>query len=191
MTQPRLHLVDTKGLPPGPATAAAVELAFRWVIRDYPGVDTALIANWAEEIGSVMQARESAIQFPNRYAYAALKGKVCDWLRTKASHEEPAGIGLDMEHIGGVKASFQGAADRRILFDQLKATLNERDRSILVMLLNDQRSPATVAETLGISYPAAAKAIQRVKGRIAAVLTSSRNRTDPHHGPARICETKA
>jgi DNA-directed RNA polymerase specialized sigma24 family protein len=159
------------------------------VVRDYPQVDTALIANWAEEVGSLMQLRDASVHFPDRYAYAALKGKVCDWLRTKTANEEVAGIGIDLERIGGFKASFQADSDRKILFEQVKSTLSERDRCILILLLDDNSSPAAVAEALGTSYPAAAKAIQRVKERIAVVLMKTRARTDTTSGPAKLCET--
>jgi hypothetical protein len=189
MNPPFLHLVDSRGVILSPRISGAVELAFRWVVRDYPRVDTAMIANWAEEVGSSMQLREAALPFPDRYAYAALKGKVYDWLRTKAAKEELVGIGLDLERIGGVRASFQAASDRKILFEQLKSTLNERDRYILILLLDDKASPATVAQALGTSYKAAAKAVQRVKERIGAVLTKTRNRNEANPGPARFCET--
>jgi len=190
MNRPHLHLVDTTGITLSPKIASAVELAFRWVARDYPQVDSALIANWAEDVGSAMQGREASLQFPDRYAYSALKGKVRDWLRTRSANEEAAGIGRDLERIGGTNGSFQGASDRKILFEQLRATLNERDRYILVLLLQDQTSPATVAEALGITYSAAAKAIQRVKERIAAILTDNRTQTNQNHGPTKFCETE-
>jgi DNA-directed RNA polymerase specialized sigma24 family protein len=48
--------------------------------------------------------------------------------------------------------------------------LSERDRHILVLLQQGMTSPASVAAALGVSYAAAAKAIQRVKERIAAIL---------------------
>jgi hypothetical protein len=190
MNRPHLHLVDTKGIPLSPKIDSAVELAFRWVARDYPQVDSALIANWAEDLACTMQSREASLHSPDRYAYSALKGKVRDWLRTKSANEEAAGIGPDLERIGGINGSFQGATDRKILFEQLGATLNERDRYILVLLLQDQTSPATVAEALGTTYSAAAKAIQRVKERIAAILTNTSTRIDQNHGPAQFCETE-
>jgi DNA-directed RNA polymerase specialized sigma subunit len=110
-------------------------------------------------------------------------------MRSGAAKEQVAGIGRDLESIGGLSSSFQGAIDRKILFEQLKATLNERDRYILVLLLEDKTSPATVAKALGTSYPAAAKAIQRVKERIASTL-SARKLDDPGHGSPQFCETK-
>ena len=53
--------------------------------------------------------------------------------------------------------------ERAVLFEQLSTKLSERDRLILVLLLQDVTSPANVAAALGVSYSAAAKAIQRVK----------------------------
>jgi hypothetical protein len=190
MNLPSLHLVDSQGAILSPRIREAVELAFRWVKRDYPQIDTAMIANWAEEIGSSMQSFQTSLEFPDRYAYAALKGKVSDWLRTKVANEEVVGIGLDLERIGGVRASFQAAADRRILFEQLKLSLNERDRYILMLLLDDETSPATVAKALHMKYFAAAKAIERVKARMKAALAKSQKRPEKSAGPVRFCETK-
>ena len=178
MNSAHLHLVDIAGSPVRSEVESAVERAFRWVLRDYPRVDSAMIANWAEDVARSMEERAASLISPQRYAYAALKGKVRDWMRSGAAKEEVAGIGLDLERIGGLSGSFQSASDRKILFEQLKATLNERDRYILVLLLEDKMSPATVANALDTSYPAAAKAIQRVKERIAITLNGSRKIDD-------------
>jgi hypothetical protein len=37
-----------------------------------------MIANWAEDVAHSMQAREAALVSLQRYAYAALKGRVRD-----------------------------------------------------------------------------------------------------------------
>ena len=190
MTRAQLHLVDTSGTAVCAEVEAAVERSFHWVLRDYPHLDSAMIANWAEEVALSMQMRVTTIVSPQRYAYAALKGKVHDWMRSAPAKEEVAGLGRDLERIGGLNGSFEGAVDRKILFEQLKATLNERDRYILVLLLQDNTSPATVANALGTTYPAAAKAIQRVKERIASKLTGARKVGDPGHGSPQFCETK-
>jgi hypothetical protein len=190
MTRAQLHLVDTSGIAVCAEVETAVERSFHWVLRDYPQLDSAMIANWAEEVALSMQVRVTTIVSPQRYAYAALKGKVHDWMRSAPAKEEVAGLGRDLERIGGLNGSFEGAVDRKILFEQLKATLNERDRYILVLLLQDNTSPATVAKALGTTYPAAAKAIQRVKERIASKLTGARKMGDPGHGSPLFCETK-
>ena len=92
--------------------------------------------------------------------------------------------------MGGVDRSFQVEIDRKLLFEQLKTSLNERDRYILVLLLQDETSPAVIATALGLSYTAAAKAIQRVKERIAASLVGVSGRNDFGHGSPQFCETK-
>jgi hypothetical protein len=187
MTRAQLHLVDSSGTAVCPEVKTAVERSFHWVLRDYPQLDSALIANWAEEVALRMQMRVTIIVSPQHYAYAALKGKVHDWMRSAPAKEELAGLGRDLERIGGLNGSFEDAVERKILFEQLKATLNERDRSILVLLLQNNTSPATVAKALGTTYPAAAKAMQRVKERIASKLTSARKVGDPGHGSPQFC----
>ena len=82
MIRAQLHLVDTTGTAVCPEVETAVERSFRWVLRDYPQIDSAMIANWAEEVALTMQARVTTIVSPQRYAYAALKGKVHDWMRS-------------------------------------------------------------------------------------------------------------
>jgi len=190
MKQTQLHLVDAQGSAVSSTVKSAVEVVFRWVLRDFPHVDPAMIAEWAEEVGCAMESKGNQIVAHERYAYTALKGKVRDWLRTKTAQEESAGIGQDLERLGGVDRSFQRELDRKLLFEQLKTALNERDRYILVLLLQDETSPAVIATALGLSYPAAAKAIQRVKERIAASLVGVSGRNDFGHGSPQFCETK-
>ena len=190
MKPAQLHLVNAKGRAVSPAVKSALERVFCWVVRDFPNVDPAMIAEWAEEVGWAMDLKGDLISAHDRYAYTALKGKVRDWLRTKQAKEESVGIGEDLERFGGLDWSFQGVTDRKLLFEQLKASLNERDRYILVLLLQDDTSPAIAARALGINYSAAAKAIQRVKERIAATLVGASDRNNFGHGSPQFCETK-
>jgi DNA-directed RNA polymerase specialized sigma24 family protein len=191
MIRAQLHLVDRNGIAIASEIENAIERSFLWVLRDYPQVDPALIANWAEDVARCMQAREIPVSSPLRYAYAALKGRVRDWMKSGAAQERLAGVGQDLERIGGLGGSFHYATDRKILFEQLKATLNERDRYILVLLLEGNTSPANVAKALGTTYSAAAKAIQRVKERIAVTLNGgARKIDDSGHGSPQFCATK-
>ena len=189
MGQAELHLVDANGHHIPRVVQDKVETAFRWVVREFPLVDTALISDWAEDVGKLMNARWELINSPQRYAYSALKGRVHDWMKTCSGREEPAGIGRDLEVLGGAGKSFQGDVERKILFDQLKAALSDRDRYILVLLLRDTTGPAVVAEALNISYPAAAKAIQRVKERLAAAMGRSTESATDGRTP-KLCVTK-
>lgn len=189
MVRAHLHLVDAKGTPLSSGITLAVETAFQWVIRDYPGFDQAQIADWAEEVGGSMHLRGSAIASPKRYAYVALGGKVRDWLRTATGKEELKGIGRDLERDGGISDSFAAQLDRKILFEQLETTLNERDRAILVLLLRD-KSTTEIATYLATNYAAAAKAIQRVKDRMSAATNGKRHKGEPGHDAAHLCDTK-
>jgi hypothetical protein len=63
MTRAQLHLVDTAGNVVCPEVESAVERAFRWVLRDYPQVDPAMIANWAEEVAHSMCKSEQQSLF--------------------------------------------------------------------------------------------------------------------------------
>jgi DNA-directed RNA polymerase specialized sigma24 family protein len=184
MGQTLLHLVDRRGQTLPAAIRLPVEAAHRWVRREYPHLDEAIVAGWAEDIGKAMGARLDDIRSPYRYAFAALHGKVREWFRSNASKEILVGTGSELELWASIDRSAQRVIDRAVLFEQLKTKLSERDRHILVLLQQDITSPASVAAALGVSYAAAAKAIQRVKERIAAILvgdpTGEQVQTSPH-----------
>lgn len=185
MSRTQLHLVNHQGQSLSVATRAAVEAAYAWALKEFPHIDPAQLAGWAEEVGKAIDARAEPVESPKRYAFAALHGKVREWFRNRASKEIVVGLGADLEKWAGVDGNVQRMMDRRIFFDQVRTRLNDRDKHILVLLLQDISSPANVAEALGVTYPAAAKAIQRVKERIAATIMESQ-----HPGPnsTRFCE---
>lgn len=172
MSSPQLHLVDEAGKPVSPLISAAVEAAFRWAAAEFHYIDTALLAGWAEQIGRTMQAKAESLNSVRRYAYAAMHGRIRDWQKTGASREMAIGLSRDLEEWMGPVYSVQGKVDRTIFFEQLKAHLSARDRYILTLLLEEDASPSRIASALGVSYGAAAKAIQRVKNRIADAFRS-------------------
>jgi DNA-directed RNA polymerase specialized sigma24 family protein len=184
MGQTLLHLVDQRGQTLPVDIRLAVEAAHRWVRREYPRLDEAVVAGWAEDVGKAMGLRLDDIRSPYRYAFAALHGKVREWFRTNASKEILVGTGSELELWASIDRSAQRVIYRAVLFEQLKTKLSERDRHILVLLQQDITSPASVAVALGVSYAAAAKAIQRVKERIAAILvgdpTGEQVQMSPH-----------
>ena len=169
MSQTLLHLVDQRGQTLPVAIRLAVEAAHLWVRWEYPHLDEAVVAGWAEEVGKAMGARLDEIRSPRRYAFAALQGKVREWFRSNASREVLVGTARELELWAGIDRSTQRVIYRAVLFEELKTKLSERDRHILVLLQQDMTSPA-IAAALGVNYAAAAKAIQRVKDRIAAIL---------------------
>ena len=183
----QLHLVDGQGRTLSPITRAAAEAAYVWALREFPRIDPVLLAEWSEEVAKAIEARSEVVESPTRYAFAALHGKVRQWLRSKASQEVSVGIGAELEEWAGVDRNAQRMMDRAIFFDQIKTKLNDRDKHILVLLLQDITSPASVAEALGVSYTAAAQAIHRVKERIAGTLSDSRN---PRPNSSQFCEAE-
>lgn len=179
MGQTFLHLVDRHGVALPVELREALEAAYRWATHDFPRIDRALVAGWTEEVGGAMVAKGTAIQSPRRYAFAALHGKIRAWFRKNPGRELAVGIGPELEAWLGMDQTEQLDIDHGVLFDQLRAKLSERDRQILVLLLQDITSPASVAEALGVGYFAAAKAIQRVKQRLAAILVTGSRRETP------------
>lgn len=160
---------------------AACETAFKRAVLDFPYFDQALIADWAEEVAVAMDKRGEAIQFPKRYAYMALRGKIRDWLRTGPGRVELKGIGPDLEEVSGLSESFTDQTERKVLFKQILPELSERDRAILVLLLNEQ-STTVIAAFLNVNYAAAAKAMQRMKDRVSVVLNGRRHKAEVEPG---------
>jgi hypothetical protein len=187
----QLHLVDVDGREVLPSIRAGVESAFGWTVRTYPNLDPAVLAEWAEEIGSAMQTNTNTHETPRRYAYAAMHGRVRDYLKTRASKELPEGSSAELEKWAGVDADTQTRIDRGILFQELNTKLDTRDQQILALLLQDITSASSVGKVLGISESAAAKAIQRLKLRIASFVGFSKMKGgEAGHGFQNLCETK-
>ena len=61
--QTLLHLVDRRGETLPVAIRLAVEAAHRWVRREYPHLDAAVVAGWAEDVGKAMGGRLDDIRF--------------------------------------------------------------------------------------------------------------------------------
>ena len=64
MGQTLLHLVDRRGETLPVAIRLAVETAHRWVRREYPHLDAAVVAGWAEDVGEAMGGRLDDIRSP-------------------------------------------------------------------------------------------------------------------------------
>ncbi len=170
MSRTLLYLVDRRGRHLTLMHRDAVEAAYRWAVREFPRLDRAALASWAEQVGAGLAERGETIQSPRRYAFAALHGKIREHFRSGSAREIAVGISRDLEKWVGLDGKTARHIERRVLFEQLSTRLSERDRFILVLLLQDVTSPANVAAALGVSYFAAAKAIQRVKDRISTML---------------------
>jgi DNA-directed RNA polymerase specialized sigma24 family protein len=170
-----LHLVNEHGQPVPPSVRVAVETAYHWVLREYEHFDQALLAGMAESVALAMCRRLVQIEFPRRYAIVALTGKLQEWYRAHPGVE----VSLELEESERIKGPRPGAmtsADLGILFAEIKVQLSERDRQILVLMEQDLGGPQQIAEVFEMSYSAAAKAIQRVRDRMAAILAPSETR---------------
>ena len=166
-----LHLISENGEAISPKIGAAVEAAYHWALSMFPNIDTALLANAAERLAKNMEANKE-LSSPRRYAYAAMHGKVRDLQKTKAGSEASMSL-YELDLLGVPVKSFKDDVERSILFQQLRAKLNDRDRFILILLTECDAGPKKVANALGISTEAAAKAIQRVRQRLAACLDAA------------------
>ena len=168
-----LHLVDEHGQPVPLPVRLAVEAAYRWALREYRHFDPAVLAGMAEGVALGMCRRLNQIAVPRRYAVAALTGKLHQWYRAHPTVE----VMLELDELEELKIAGQAhitTADLNILFSEMKAQLSERDRQVLVLLEQDLGA-REVAAAFGISHKAAAKAIQRARDRMAAILSETGN----------------
>ena len=166
-----LHLVDEHGQPVPPQVRLAVEAAYRWAEREYERFDRAVLAEMAGALALAMSRRLDRIELPRRYAVAALAGKLQEWYRAHPAVEvmlDPD----DLEQVIKAEPVPATSPDLSVLFAEMKAQLSERDRQILVLLEQDL-GPQEIAKAFEISYSAAAKAIQRARDRMAAILSES------------------
>lgn len=168
-----LHLVDEHGAPAPSQVRLAVESAYRWAVREYRHIDQAVLAGLAESVAVAMCRRLDQIVFPRRYAFAALTGKLQEWYRAHPVVEIALGPD-DLERFKGPKGMGASATEMNLLFSEIKARLSERDRQILVLLEQDL-GPKEIAKAFDISYAAAAKAIQRARDRMTAILSGADN----------------
>jgi DNA-directed RNA polymerase specialized sigma24 family protein len=168
-----LHLVDEHGQPVPLPVRLAVEAAYRWALREYRPFDPAVLAGMAEEVALAMCRRLDQIALPRRYAVAAITGKLHQWYRANPAAE----VMLEIDELEEVKTAGRTpitTADLNVLFSEIKAQLSERDRQILALMEQDL-GPQDIAKAFDISYTAAAKAIQRARERMAAILSETGN----------------
>ncbi|HEV2136989.1 MAG TPA: sigma-70 family RNA polymerase sigma factor [Terracidiphilus sp.] len=175
-----LHLVDQYGQPVPPQVRLAVEAAYRWAEREYRPFDHAVLAAMAEAVALAMCRHLDGIESPRRYAVAALMGKLHEWYRAHPAVEilmDPA----EVEALPDDEPKSISAAELNLLFSEIKAQLSERDRQVLVLLEQDL-GPQEIAKAFEISYFAAAKAIQRARDRMAAILSETRAQKGEENG---------
>jgi DNA-directed RNA polymerase specialized sigma24 family protein len=175
-----LHLVDEHGQPVPSQVRLAVEAAFRWAEQEYQRFDRAVLAEMAEALAVAMCRRQDRIELPRRYAVAALAGKLQEWYRAHPAVEimlDPD----DLEQVMQAEPVPTTSPDLNVLFAEMKAQLSERDRQVLVLLEQDL-GPQEIAKAFEISYFAAAKAIQRARDRMAAILSETGNQKGEDNG---------
>ena len=165
-----LYLVDQDNKPVKPEIRIAVEAAFRWSVREYRNMDEADLASMAEAVALGMSKRLDEIQSPRRYAFAALTGRIQEWFRAHPAKIVSFETEDELDRQVGPDERFVFDVERRLLFAQIRRQLSGRDREIFSLLERDLSSPGEIAKVLQISYAAAAKALQRAKGRMASIV---------------------
>jgi len=167
-----LHLVDHTGQPVEPPVRAAVEAAFRRIVRQFPRIDEAILADIAESVAVAISKKRSDIRAVKQYAFVAMQGRVKEWFRRHPGVEISVPEATSLEDLaGGVEDISFLDADMRRLLDQMKAQLSERERTILVLIEQGCGDPGRVAAALGLTYTGAAKAIQRAREHVKEILS--------------------
>jgi len=183
-----LHLVDERNVPVTPEIRIAVEAAYRWSVREYRQIDESELAPMAESVASAMAKRTDEIVSPRRYAFAALTGKIQEWFRGHRAKLVSYETEDELDRELGANEQFTLEVERRILFSQIRSRLNERDRQICVLMEQDLDSPRDVAKALHITYSAAAKALQRVRERMANMVEVERHGAEKSSSEPKILD---
>ncbi len=168
-----LHLVDRQGDPLEGEIRVAVMEAFQSCVQRFSRIDDAILAGFAESVAASMHTKRSEIETFRNYARAALNGKVYEWLRSHPGQELGVKKFGDLVWLAGSDFDQSLAdAELEVMFSQLTTHLSERERHILVLMKQDL-GPRQISSALGITYVAAAKAMQRVREHVASLLSSS------------------
>jgi RNA polymerase sigma factor (sigma-70 family) len=170
MASSLLHLVDQDNTPVKLEIRTAVEAAYRWSIREYRNIDEVELAAMAEGVALGMSKRFSEIQWPRRYAFAAMAGRIQEWFRGHQAKMVSFESEDEFDREIGPDDKFTLEVERSILFAQIRGRLSERDRQICILLEQDVSSPREIAKVLELSYSAAAKALERARERMASIV---------------------
>jgi DNA-directed RNA polymerase specialized sigma24 family protein len=176
-----LHLVNDQGEPVEPDIGVAVEAAFRHAILKFPQVDEVILAELAEDLAAYMDRRRCEIVTPKQYAQTALCKEVQGWQQENEGFEIAIAETDELERLAGGTPTSKGIdtnAEFEIVFSQIRKHLTERDREILVLIQQGLDKPPDIAAALGISYEAAAKALQRVRARAAGIINGTRKTSE-------------
>ena len=125
-----------------------------------------------------MVRRRSSISSLKSYALASLTGQVFEWRRQHPDKQVICDSAAILSNLaGGVLDTQFRDVELRASFRQIKPHLSERDLKIFVLMGQARAQPGEVSLVLGIGYLAAAKALERAKGRIRILLIPARNMT--------------
>lgn len=184
-----LHLVDESNSPVAADIRTAVEAAYRWSVREYREIDAADLAAMAEKVARAMSKKDAGyIQSPRRYAFAALAGKIQEWFRAHPAKMIHYKNEDELDRLIGPDHGPSLEMERRALFAQVRVRLNERDRQICMLMEQGLNGPTEVARALNISYRAAAKALQRVRDRIAGIVINQPGDNEEANSKAKVLD---
>lgn len=168
-----LHLIDDNGQPVDPDVRGAIEKAFRRAVRQFPRIDEAILADMAEEVALRIAKNRNKVRSIQQYAFVAMDGRAREWFRRHPGLEVQMFETAELESVaGGEEDSAFDVIELKYLFEQMKTQLSQRDRQILALIEQGCGSPKEVAAALGITYTAAAKAVQRAKDHVAEILSN-------------------
>lgn len=81
MSRTHLHLIDGHGQTFSVSTRTAPEAALAWALQQFPRIDPALLAEWAEDVAKAKDTRRDTLEPPRR-----ARGKVSVPSDTAAAH---------------------------------------------------------------------------------------------------------
>lgn len=164
--RPCLHMIDETGHPVSLEIAYGVIKAFLTTLKRFPQIDPCLIANWAEEVACAMQKMEQGvITCPAGMAIKRMGWKVTEHRRLFYTRDKSFGDADDLLTIAGPAAGKRINLDSKVLIDQLRPSLNERENRALDLLLDGHES-THLGLIMGLSHDTGRRLGERVKRKI-------------------------
>lgn len=169
-TCPSLFLIDETGRFVDLEIAYAVIRAFLKMCVRYPSIDTALMANWAEEVAAYLQTNRAKIKYPKTMAWRRLEWKIREHFKLYYTKDTSYGNSAGLEMLCyGRHYYYALGLEAKLQLNLLRRDMNERENWVLDMLL-EGRQPAEIIAALGLSYGGGRHVLSNLKAKIRASL---------------------
>lgn len=139
-----LFLTDACGGPVTENIANAVHVAYFKMLTEFPLLDSALIANWAEEVACTMQRKRTEIHHPRSFSIMCLRRKILCHYKLKKANCVFVGGQVSLEIKTGRRAGRATSPEYGVMLRGVRVGLNERENLVLSLLLQGYKNTEIV-----------------------------------------------